>query len=165
MKTHKEIAAAVVAAIATVAAVPSLTGAKAPRATRASSSHTQTLRVFDKPVATTLTAANGKVTSKPPYPQPQAGDILDVYSLDYTGNHRHHSAHWTMSTHLRCTFGKGQPNCESHIAIGGSLLIFNGNKLAGGTGFYQGATGRVLSNKQVPGSANASDIVARIHRR
>jgi hypothetical protein len=70
-----------------------------------------------------------------------------------------------MSTHLRCTFGTGQPVCESHTALGNSQLIFNGNRLEGGTGLYQGATGRVLSNKEVPGAANASDIVARVHRR
>jgi hypothetical protein len=73
--------------------------------------------------------------------------------------------HWSMSAHLRCIFGPGQPDCERHIATGGSLLIFHGNKLEAGTGDYQGATGRVLSMKDVPGVADASDIVARIHRR
>jgi hypothetical protein len=34
-----------------------------------------------------------------------------------------------------------------------------------GTGIYQGATGRVVSSKPVPGSDNASDIVAKIHLR
>jgi hypothetical protein len=166
MNNHKRTAAvAAVTAIATAVAIPSLTGAKPPSGTRASSAHSQTLRIFDKPVATTLTNASGKVISRPPYPQPQTGDVLDVYSLDYLGNHRHHAAHWSMSSHLHCTFGTGQPACESHIAIGGSLLIFNGNKLVGGTGRYQGATGRILSNRQLPGAANTSDIVARVHRR
>jgi hypothetical protein len=70
-----------------------------------------------------------------------------------------------MSGHLRCKFGSGAPDCESHTTIRGSLLIFHGNTLEGGTGDYQGASGRVLSMKQVPGGADASDIVVRIHRR
>ena len=159
MTTHKTALAATVAAIAAAAAIPvGLSGAQA------SSSKTQILRIFDRPVATTLTEPNGKVTSRPPYPQPKPGDILDVYSLDYTGNHVHHAAHWSMSAHLRCTFGTGQPDCESHIATGGSLLIFHGNKLEAGTGLYRGASGRVLSNQEVPGGADASDVVAQIHR-
>lgn len=160
MTRHKTAAVAgTVLAIAAATAIPvGLAGAQA------SSSKTQTLRIFDKPVATTLTTPNGKVISRPPYPQPGPGDVLDVYSLDYTGNHRQHAKRWSMSSHLRCTFGTTQPDCESQIALGGSLLLFRGNKLDGGTGDYQGATGRVLSNKQVPGPGNRSDIVARIHR-
>ncbi len=59
-------------------------------------------------------------------------------------------------------FGTGEPNCESQVAIGGSLLIFGGNPgtLIDGTGRYQGATGRVISSREVRGG---SDIVARIH--
>ena len=53
--------------------------------------------------------------------------------------------------------------CESNLASGGSLLVFDGNTLVGGTGRYQGATGRVLSDKELGGTANESDIVARIH--
>lgn len=146
------------AAIATAAAVPGLTGAQA------SNGKTQLLRIFDKPVAITLTGPSGQVTSHAPYPQPKPGDILDVYSLslDYTGNHVHHATHWTMRSHLTCTFVQGPPTCESHIATGSSLLIFHGNKFVGGTGNYQGATGRILGNKEIRGTNNASDIVARI---
>jgi hypothetical protein len=158
---RKTAAAATLAAIATAAAIPSLSAAKAPSGRQASS--TQILRIFDKPVTTTLTTTNGKVISHPPYPQPQAGDILDVYSVDYVGNHGHHAAHWSLSSHLRCTFAQGPPKCGSNIATGSSLLVFDGNKLVGGTGRYQGATGRVLSTKQVSQTANTSDIVARIH--
>ncbi len=163
MNKHKRTAAvAAVAAIATAVAIPSLTGAKAPSATHKSSATTQVVRIFDKPTATTITTTNGKVISHPPYPQPAAGDTLDVYSLDYVGNHRHHAAHWSLSNHLRCTFTQGPPACVSNVAIGNSLLVFDGNELVGGTGRYRGATGRVLSNKQVPGTANDSDIVMRI---
>jgi hypothetical protein len=148
----------VLAATAAVVAIPAVTSAHSARAAAGS---TQTLHVFDKPVALTLTKSNGDVISRPPYPQPKAGDLLDVYSVEYVGNHSHHASHWTMTAHLHCVFGQGQPTCQSHIAIGGSMLIFDGNKLVAGTGRYANATGRVLSNKQV-GSNNESDIVARI---
>ncbi|MGZ4251358.1 MAG: hypothetical protein ACXVUE_24035 [Solirubrobacteraceae bacterium] len=161
MKVHKRLeAGTAVAAIAIIVAIPSLTGAKTTNGTAASSA--RTLRFFDKPVATTLTTASGKVISRPPFPQPQAGDVLDVYSLDYVGNQRHHAARWTMSTHLRCAFAQGPPACESNVASGGSLLVFDGNKLAGATGSFAGATGRVLSDKQLPGTANESDVSVRI---
>jgi hypothetical protein len=140
------------------AAIPSLSGA------HTGSASNQLVRIYDKPVAITLTDTNGTVTSRPPWPQPKPGDVLDVYSVDYAGNHLHHAKHWSMSAHLRCTFRPGPPDCETHIATGSSLLIFRGNKLVAGTAIYQGATGRVLSNKEV-GNADASDIVARIHRR
>jgi hypothetical protein len=158
-KCTRVLAAAVtVTAIAAGAAIPALSGA------HARSTSTQILRIYDTPATTTLTTTGGRVTSRPPYPQPKAGDVLDVYSLDYTGNHLHHAANWSMTNHLRCTFGHGAPTCESDVAVGSSLLVFNGNKLIGGTGNYQGATGRVLSNKQVSDSANDSDIVVQIRR-
>jgi hypothetical protein len=123
---------------------------------------TETLRLFSKPVSITLTTTDGTVYRKPPYPEPKPGDVLDVNSLDYAGNHRHHAKRWSVSDHVRCVFGTGEPDCEGQVAIGGSLLIFRGNPgmLINGTGRYEGATGRVLSNKEVKGG---SDIVARIH--
>jgi hypothetical protein len=49
------------------------------------------------------------------------------------------------------------------------MLIFTGNPgtVTNGTGIYQGATGRVISSKEVPGGNDASGVVARIqlHRR
>jgi hypothetical protein len=50
----------------------------------------------------------------------------------------------------------------SHIAFGSSMLVFQSNpgKLTLGTGRYMGATGRVLSSKEVGNDAN--DVVARI---
>lgn len=162
--TKRSLAAATVAAITAVAAIPALSGAQVSSGPPASSATTEILRLFDKPVATTLTTSDGKVTSHPPYPQPQSGDTLDVYSLDYVGSHVHHAKQWTLSNHLRCTFTLGPPDCVTNLAIGSSLLVFDGNKLIGATGHYHGATGRVLSNKQVPGTANASDIVAKINK-
>jgi hypothetical protein len=131
--------------------------------TAAASDHgkTQTLRFFDKETSTTLTTPDGKVIDKPPYPEPEPGSVLDVYSVDFVGNHRHHAKRWTASNHLHCVFGTGEPDCVSHTAIGGSLLIFSGNPgtLVAGTGRYAGATGAVLKNKEVAGG---SDFVVRI---
>lgn len=128
-------------------------------------SHTQTLRFFDKPVSIKLTHADATVVDHAPYPDPKPGDTLDVNSLDYRGNHLHHAKRSMASTHLRCVFGAGEPTCESHVAIGGSLLIFTGDPgtLSNATGVYQGATGRVVSSKEL--ANNASDIVARIRLR
>jgi hypothetical protein len=123
---------------------------------------TQTLRLFDKPVSLKLTHADGTVVTNQPLPEPQPGDTLDVNSLDYRGDHKHHSKHFVASTHLRCVFGTGEPTCESHVALGNSLLVFTGNPgtLTNGTGIYQGATGRVISSKEV--KDDASDVVVRI---
>ena len=123
---------------------------------------TKTLRFYDKPVAMSLTTATGKVITQGPFPEPKPGDVLDVYSLDFKGDHQHHASRWSMSTHLRCVFGKGAPDCLSHVADGGSLLVFSGNPgtVIGGTGRYQNATGKVISSTEV--SDDASDVVARI---
>ena len=55
------------------------------------------------------------------------------------------------------------PDCIAHVALGGSMLIFQGfpGTLLGGSGKYLGATGKVISNKTIPGT-NDSDIVAKI---
>jgi hypothetical protein len=124
---------------------------------------TETLRFFHAEESTTLTQADGTVVRRPPYPEPKSGDALDINALEYAGNHRHHAARWTASAHTRCTFSTApEPDCEIQVAIGGSLLIFRGDALTNGTGRYQGATGRVLTNKEVPGG---NDIVAKIHLR
>jgi hypothetical protein len=125
---------------------------------------TQTLRFFDQPVSMTLTRSDGTVVANPTAP-PAPGDVLDVYSLDFRGTHRHHAKRWMGSSHLRCVFGTGEPACESHVAIGGSMLIFKGNPgtVTGGTGLYRGATGRIVSAKEV--GDNATDVVAKIRLR
>jgi len=132
-------------------------------------SRTQTLRFFDKQVSIKLTHANGTVVTDPQSIQPKPGDTLDIDSLDYSGTHAHHTKQWTASTHLRCTFPTpgGPPTCESHVAIGGSMLIFTGNPgtISNGTGIYQDATGRVTSAKDVKGQNDASDLVVKIKLR
>ena len=126
---------------------------------------TQMLRFFDKPVSITLTRPSGTVIDHPPYPEAKPGDVLDVNSVAYAGTHLRHAKKWTASSHLQCTFrAAGPPSCVSHVAIGSSQLVFSGNpgKLVNGTGIYQGATGRTISSKEVPGMDDASDVVLRI---
>ena len=126
-------------------------------------SKTQTLRFFDKPVTFTYTAVDGTVTRQPPAGAPQVGDMFEIDSLGFAGNHRRHARRSTVSVYLRCTFVEGgEPDCFSWVAIGGSLLRFHGNEILGGGGRYLGATGRAVKNKEVPGG---SDIVLRIRRR
>jgi hypothetical protein len=127
---------------------------------------TQTLRFYDKQVSLKLIKADGTVVNRAPFSEPQPGDTLDANSLDYRGTHRRHAKRRMGSTHLVCKFGTGEPDCVSHFAIGGSMLVFQGNpgKVVNGTGKYQGATGRVVSSKQI-GNTNDSDIVARIRLR
>jgi len=133
-----------------------------PTKTSAAAGKVQTLRFFSKDVSVRVTTADGTVIRKPPYPEAKPGDVLEVNSVDYAGTHRGHAARWSASQHLRCVFSTGEPDCESQVAIAGSLLIFGGNPgtLINGTGRYQGATGRVISNREVRGG---SDVVARIH--
>ena len=159
MNIQKRVATVVaVAAIGAGATIPAISGA------HTHSGKTQTLHIFDKPVSISLTTAVGRVIAHPPYPDAKAWDVLKVYSLDYIGNHSHHARKLTMSTHLTCTFAQGPPTCVSDVAVGGSLLSFDGNKLVGATGAYQGATGRALSTKEIPGTNNQSDLVVRITR-
>ena len=47
------------------------------------------------------------------------------------------------------------------MAIGGSLLIFHGREVVAGTNRFAGATGRVVSSKEVEGG---SDVVVRVTR-
>ena len=53
------------------------------------------------------------------------------------------------SEHVHCVFGQGEPDCVSHVALGGSMLIFTGNPatLTGGTGRFQGATGTATTKE------------------
>lgn len=120
---------------------------------------TQTIKVFSKTVAISVTHPDGTVVDHPPFPEMAPGDQLDVYSLDYYGTHKKHSKRFVGSEHLHCLFGTGEPACTSTVALGRSLLVFDGNKLIDGAGRYFGATGRVISTKEVPGG---TDAVARL---
>jgi hypothetical protein len=124
---------------------------------------TQTLRFFSKPVAFTYTSVDGTVTQGPPAGESRPGDVFEIDSVGYRGNHRRHATRSTMSDYLRCTIvADGPPDCFSFAAIRGSMLRFHGSKVIGGTGRYQGATGKVIKNEEAGGG---SDIVARIRVR
>ena len=155
-RRHIPSVAVLAGAAATIAIVAAPGGSQA-------ASSTQTLRFYDKPVSIKLTHADGTVVTHAPYPQAKPGDTLDVNTLDYVGNHTRHAKRWVSSSHVRCVFHAGPPACESHVAIGGSMLIFTGNPgtVTNGTGVYQGATGRVIASKEV--GNDASDVVVRIH--
>ena len=117
----------------------------------------------DAPKTETLRFYSKDVSMKGPEGQPKPGDVLEVNSLDYRGNHRKHARRPSASHYLRCQFtGAEEPDCVSYVAIGGSLLVFEGypGTVINGTGRYQGATGRVLKNKEVKGGG--SDVVAKI---
>ena len=124
---------------------------------------TETIRAFSKVVSFTYTSVDGTVTQGPPAGEPKPGDVFEIDSLDFVGNHKRHAKRATMSDYLRCTFmANGEPDCFGYTAIGGSLLRFHGMELIGGTGRYHGATGKVLKSKEVPGG---SDFVVQIRRR
>ena len=121
---------------------------------------TETIRAFSKPVSFVYTSVDGTVTPGPPDAPPQAGDVFEISSLDFVGNHKKHARKATMSDYLRCTFtAELEPDCFGYTAIGGSLLRFHGMEIIGGTGRYQGATGKVLLNEEVEGG---SDFVVRV---
>jgi hypothetical protein len=121
---------------------------------------TETLRFFSKPVSFTYTAADGTVTHQPPSGPPQAGDVLEVDSLDYLGNHRKHSKRPKGSDYVRCAFnGSPEPDCFGSAAIGGSLLRFHDMDIIGAIGRWK--SGTVVGNDEVDGG---SDVVIKLRR-
>jgi hypothetical protein len=134
----------------------------------------ETLGIFEKTVSIQLTKADGKVLKTLPIAEtePLAGDVLDVVFNLFTGNHVKHSKKVVGTDHLRCTFlAAGPPSCVSHAAFGSSMLVVEGNPgtVTLGTGKYYGASGHVVSTKEVkaaPPSSRAHndiDVVAHIN--
>jgi hypothetical protein len=132
------------------------------------------LRVFQKTRSLQLTKADGTVDERLPLGEPEPGDVLDGVFALFPGNHVKHGKRAIGSVHLRCEFvADGPPECVSHAALGSSMLVVEGNpgKIVLGTGRYLGATGRVLSAKEVKGAPptqlrhNDIDAVVRINRR
>jgi hypothetical protein len=146
----------IVAAAAALALIPAASASAAGK--------TETLRFFSKTDQITLTHADGTVATHLSGP-PAAGDRLDIYASDFAGDHKRHAKKATASEHVVCLFtaASPEPDCTSHVALGGSLLVFGGDPavVIGGAGKYLGATGRVISNKTV-GDSNDSDVVAKI---
>jgi len=125
---------------------------------------TETLRFYSKTDKLTLVKADGTAVQPGPGVEPAPGDRLEIFASDYVGTHRKHAKRATGSEHVVCTFSTApEPDCIAHVAIGGSMLIFRGfpGTLIGGAGKYLGATGKVVSNQQIPGT-NDSDVVAKI---
>ena len=150
------IAAGAAAALGLMAPSPS-SGAAAGKA------KTETLRFFSKPVSFTYTAIDGTVTQQPPAREPQVGDMFEIDSIGFAGNHRRHAKRSTVSDYLRCTFVEGgQPDCYGWVAIGGSMLRFHGFEMIGGGGRYLGATGQTVKNEEVRGG---SDVVVKVRLR
>ena len=118
----------------------------------------KTLRVFSTPASFTFTTADGKVTDAPPAGEPQDGDVLEVASLGFMGDHRRHAERSTVSDYVRCEFTAGKPACEGYAAVGGSLLRFRDMTVIGGAGRFLGATGKVVTTEV----AGGSDIVVRL---
>lgn len=129
------------------------------------SDKTETLRYYVKDVSMKITHADGTVVDRPPYPQPAAGDTMDINALDYRGDHRKHDANWSASENVHCQFmAAGPPDCLVTVAIDGSLLFVRGTPgtVVSATGRFQGSTGRVLSLKELKGGA---DVVVRVRWR
>ena len=58
----------------------------------------------DAPKTETLRFYSKDVSMKGPEGQPKPGDVLEVNSLDYRGNHRKHARRPSASHYLRCQF-------------------------------------------------------------
>ncbi|MBE2317706.1 hypothetical protein DVA67_017120 [Solirubrobacter sp. CPCC 204708] len=137
----------------------------------AATGKTETLRLFEKTRSIQLTKADGRVLDQLPIAEPQPGDVLDAVFDLHPGDHAKHGKTRLGSDHLRCEFvAGGPPKCVSHATIGRSMLVVEGTppRITLGTGRYAGATGRVISAKEVkqaPPSElahNDIDVVAKV---
>lgn len=137
----------------------------------AAAGRTETLRIFEKTRSIQLTKADGRVLTQLPIAEPEPGDVVDAVFDIFEGDHRKHGKTRLGSDHLRCEFGDaGPPKCVSHATIGRSMLVVEGTppRITFGTGRFAGATGRVVSAKEVkqaPPSQlahNDIDVVARV---
>jgi hypothetical protein len=150
MTTHTRIRTLAIVLVASLAIAPAAFAKR----------KTETIRAFSKPVSFVYTSVDGTVTEGPPAARPQAGDMFEISSLDFVGNHKKHAKKATMSDYLRCTFTAAlEPDCFGYTAVAGSMLRFHGFDIIGGTGRYQGATGKVILNREVEGG---SDFVVRV---
>jgi hypothetical protein len=134
----------------------------------------ETLRIFEKARSIQLTKADGRVLRRLPIAEPRPGDVVDVVFDLYRGDHVRHGRTRLGSDHLRCEFGAGgPPECVSHATIGRSMLVVEGTppRVAFGTGRFAGASGRVVSAKEVRAvpptqlAHNDIDVVLRLTRR
>lgn len=161
--TSRTVAAAVLTGIAAAAALAPAGSAAVPK--------TETLRIFEKTRSIQLTKADGRVLDRLPIAEPEPGDVLDAVFDLYEGDHVKHGKTRLGSDHLRCAFvAAGPPTCVSHATLGRSMLVIEGTppRITLGTGRFAGATGRVVSAKEVKQAPptelahNDIDVVARV---
>lgn len=123
----------------------------------AASAKTVTLHYFSKQTSSTFVNPRGQ----PITGAPTAGDINDNTGIAYVGDHKHHAKKATASDHLRCTILSFTPTgakatCDGQFAIGGSMLLANGETVTlsdgptvlpinGGTGIYRHAHGKIIA--------------------
>src|SRR5689334_18820851 len=111
MLNHRTRLAALALAISAAVALP-VSAQAAPK--------THTLRFYDRIDKLVVTHADGTVVDHPPFPDVRAGDTLEIFSSEFTGNHARHAKRASGSNHLVCRFsGAPEPDCLSHVAFGG----------------------------------------------
>ena len=127
----------------------------------AAGARTAALHYFSKQTGNTFINPQGRALA--PNTPPAAGDVNDITSIDYLGNHKHHANNPTASDHLRCTItsftgSAATANCDAQVAIGGSMLLgndvtftlSNGSAplvvpINGGTSIYRHAHGKIIA--------------------
>jgi hypothetical protein len=140
----------------------------------AASAKTATMHLFSRETSATFVTPQGRPL--PPNTPPTAGDVNDITGVDYAGNHKHHANTPRGSDHLRCTLtglttDGATAMCDGQIAIGGSMLLVNNDKLTlpdsngplafrinGGTGTYRHAHGKITATTV----GNNTDFVIRV---
>jgi hypothetical protein len=104
-------------------------------------SGTQTLHFYSVPRLFTF---DDKKVAQLPNVRPKPGDQFEIFSDDYAGDHAHHGTDPTASDYLHCVFAHASaPDCEGQAAVGGSMIVFRGMRITGGTGAFLGARGSV----------------------
>jgi hypothetical protein len=155
----KRVLAGLTIGAAVTFAVSSVGQAASPKVT------TKTLHFYGgKNVVSSFTTASGAplgTNANAAAAHLMPGDqILSTNNL-YTGNHTHHAKNQTASAALHCVVTTAAQSsllaaCEGVISIGGSMLLAIGPQnfasnsvnivfpITGGTGIYDGATGKVV---------------------
>lgn len=139
----------------------------------------QVLHYFSKFESQVFLTAAGKPFIPSEKNPPIPGDSIDGTNLDYAGNNVHHAADWTASDHELCILdNKGDPVCHAEIAIGGSMILAEADlgpvtagtttltfQVTGGTGAFQGVTGRVVTVQVDPSDRTSnSDVTITLQR-
>jgi hypothetical protein len=133
------------------------------------SARSVTLHFFEKNVTGVVTGPAGQPVN--PNAMPVPGDKFDSTNLDYAGNHKHHAARYSASTHVACTItSPSAGTCSAQFAQGSSMLLANNFTInftsAGtgpipiseGTGKFRGVRGTVTV-KNIPHSNNSDTTI------